>query len=251
MKRPRKWVPEWARVLKRKLKYYFFYQGSERFCPVCSHSSSEFLPMIWDTEERSRQNVKCPYCHSFERHRLAYLFLQKKTDLFTGRSERSVVHIAPEPCLRPLFAKLIGPSYKTADMFDPTVDLKMDICNIDFPDNSFDIIFCSHVLEHVPDDQKAMREFARTLKPNGWAVIMIPVNCEKTFEDWSITDKAQRDLVFGIDHVRGYGPDAEDRLRANGFNVTCTYPQDFMPPEEITRMGLNVTDQVYFCTKAV
>lgn len=96
-----------------------------------------------------------------------------------------------------------------------------------------------------------MREFSRTLKPDGWAIVMVPVNAAKTFEDWSITDKAERDRVFGTDHVRRYGPDVEDRLRANGFHVTCTYAKDFLRPGDIARMGISEADQVYYCTKAV
>jgi SAM-dependent methyltransferase len=251
MKPRSKWIPNWARLLKHRVEYYLFYRGTERFCPVCGKYSSKFLPMIWHTPGGdSRDNVKCPYCYSFERHRLIYLYLKKKTDFFNTRVSRSVIHVEPEPCLRPIFARQYGSSYRTADMSDPTADLKMDICHIEFPDNSFDVIFCSHVLEHVQDDQKAMREFSRTLKPGGWAIIMVPVNAEKTFEDGSITDKAERDRVFGPDHLRRYGPDFGDRLRANGFQVTCVSAKDFLVREEIDRMGLTDKDQIYYCTKA-
>ena len=252
MSRLKKLVPPWAKDLVHKVKYYLFYRGQARYCPVCDHYSSEFLPMVWKNNEvPGRENVKCPYCYSFERHRMMYLYLKRKTDLLSHPGRRQVLHIAPEPCLRVIFKKTVGRAYRTADLLDPTVDLKIDICNIALPDNSFDVILCSHVLEHVPDDQRAMREFSRILKPNGYALIMVPVTSEKTFEDWTITDPKVRNQVFGMDHVRCYGPDVEDRLRANNFEVSCTYSRDFMSQEEMALMGVYTGDQVYRCTKAV
>jgi predicted SAM-dependent methyltransferase len=239
------------RLWRHRISYYLFYRGTERFCPICEKSSSKFLPMVWKQKDATgRENVKCPYCYSFERHRLLYLFLRRKTDILTETRRRQVVHVAPEPCLRSVFKKILGAGYRTADLGDPTVDIKMDICNIEFPDDSLDVILCSHVLEHVTDDQRAMREFSRTLKPEGVAVIMVPVNAEKTFEDWSITDPDERNRVFGMDHVRRYGPDVEDRLRANHFEVVATHSRDFLSAEEMERMGIIAEECVYLCRKA-
>ncbi len=246
-----KWIPNWVRVLKRTLEYYLFYRGTKRFCPVCGSYSSKFLPMIWYTPGGdSRDNVKCPYCYSFERHRLVYLFLKKKTDFFNTRGSRSVIHVAPEPCLRPIFARQYGSSYRTADMFDPKADIKMDIGNIGFPDNSFDVIFCSHVLEHVPDDQKAMREFS-------------PHPQAGRLGDYHGSGQRGKDLRGLVDHGQSgarssSGPTTfavtvqifEDRLRSNGFQVTCISAKDFLVREEIDRMGLIDKDQIYYCTKA-
>ena len=94
--------------------------------------------------------------------------------------------------------------------------------NLPFEDNSYDVIFCNHVLEHIPDDDKAMEELYRILKPNGMAILQIPqdLNREKTFEDNSITDSKERARIFGqYDHVRIYGRDYFEKLRSKGFIV--------------------------------
>ena len=127
----------------------------------------------------------------------------------------------------------------------------MDITDIQYPDESFDVIYCSHVLEHVPDDKKAMREFLRVLKPNGWAMLLVPIIGEHTTEDLSITDPAQRAMLYGQeDHVRNYGRDYEDRLQEAGFEVTVISPECFMSTEEIVRMGITkAAGDIYICKK--
>ncbi len=129
---------------------------------------------------------------------------------------------------------------------------KMDITDIQHPDESFDIVYCSHVLEHVPDDRKAMGELYRTLRRSGWAVLNVPIVAEVTFEDFSITDPKERLRVFGHpEHVRNYGPDYKARLEAVGFQVTVYSPEDFLTPRDVVRYGLSngAAGEIYFCTK--
>ena len=96
---------------------------------------------------------------------------------------------------------------------------QMDVMDISYPDETFDVIYCSHVLEHVTDDRQAMREFHRTLKPDGWAILNVPITTEVTFEDPAIESATERERVFGqIDHVRCYGPDYVNRLARAGFS---------------------------------
>ena len=129
--------------------------------------------------------------------------------------------------------------------------VKMDITNIDYPDQSFDVIYCSNVLEHVQDDRKAMREFYRTLKSNGWAILLVPITVEETYEDPSIIEPKERLKVFGQeDHVRRYGPDFADRLREAGFSVEVTEVNDLVQNNEAVRMGLTpASGEIYYCTK--
>jgi len=129
--------------------------------------------------------------------------------------------------------------------------VKMDITAIQFPSESFGIIYCSHVLEHVPDDKQAMREFCRVLKPDGWAILLVPITADKTFEDASVTDPAERLRLFGQeDHVRRYGPDYMDRLRESGFKVEKTSVADLVSPEDAVRMGLTAASgDIFHCTK--
>jgi SAM-dependent methyltransferase len=162
-----------------------------------------------------------------------------------------MLHVAPESCFISRFKQAIGNGYLTADLFSKAVDVKMDICDIHYPDNTFDIIYCSHVLEHVPDDRKAMSEFQRVLKPDGWAVLLVPITAKQTVEDPSITDPHERSRVFGQeDHVRCYGPDYIERLRAAGFNVDCIKPVDFVSVNEIEHMGITeAAGELYYCHK--
>jgi ubiquinone/menaquinone biosynthesis C-methylase UbiE len=178
-----------------------------------------------------------------------WIFFNRQTD-FLARPSAKVLHVAPEPSLEQLLRERFGDDYLTADFLDPRAMVQMDITNIQYPDNTFDVIYCSHVLEHVHDDRKAMREFARVLKPNSWAVLLVPIVADVTFEDPSITNPDEREKIFGqADHVRNYGLDYIDRLRESGFNVVRQRPSDFLDAEEIVKMGITpAAGDIYFCT---
>ncbi|WP_282162952.1 class I SAM-dependent methyltransferase [Ulvibacterium marinum] len=195
----------------------FFMKGSSYVDPIDQKSFRTFLPYGY---ENPRENVLSPSTLSLERHRLLWLFLQNKTDFFSKKY--SLLHFAPEQAFHKRFQKLKNLDYVTTDLNSPLADVKADICNLPFEDNSFDVILCNHVLEHIPDDTKAMQELYRILKPKGWGIFQIPQDLkrEKTFEDNSITDKRKRAEIFGqYDHVRIYGRDYFDKLRDVGFMV--------------------------------
>ncbi len=162
-----------------------------------------------------------------------------------------MLHVAPEVCLEPKFREYLGNNYLTADLYNPNAMVKMDITDIQYPDQSFDCIYCSHVLEHVQDDKRAMREFFLVLKNDGWAILLVPITSEQTIEDPSITDPEERLKVFGQqDHVRRYGLDYIDRLREAGFRVEITKVCDFVDDKEAIEMGLTpASGEIYYCTK--
>lgn len=220
--------------------------GWGRYCPVCGTSFRRFRPY----GVTPRKDALCVNCSSVERHRFLWLYLQRKTDLFDG-APKKMLHVAPELCFEPRFRELLGDGYLTADLVDPLAMVKMDVTSIGYPDRSFDVIYCSHVLEHVPDDRKAMREFRRVLADGGWAILLVPITGEKTFEDPAITEPSERRRVFGQeDHVRRYGPDYADRLREAGFTVQITEVSDLVVRAEAVRLGLSSESGViHFCTK--
>jgi len=223
-------------------------ERTERFCPICQKTSSYFDLF----GVNPRQDARCPHCGSLERHRLLYIFLKEKTDFFSNHSKK-MLHIAPEPCLEALFKKAIG-EYITADLYNPNVMVKMDITDIQYENESFDIIYCSHVLEHVSDDHKAMREFFRVLKKDGWAILNVPIIRDKTYEDPSITEPEEREKIFGQhDHVRAYGLDYADRLCEAGFSVAIIYAKDLLNESDMEKMGLSngSAGEIFFCTKTL
>lgn len=195
----------------------FFLKGSTFTDPIDGKSFKTFLPYGYG---KQRSNVLSPSTLSLERHRLLWLYLKNETDFFTAN--KKVLHFAPEQCYLKRFKTLKNLDYTTTDLESPLADVKADICHLPFEDNSYDIIFCNHVLEHIPDDTKAMQELYRVLKPNGMAILQIPQDLSRatTFEDDSITDKKERAKIFGqYDHVRVYGLDYFDKLRSIGFVV--------------------------------
>lgn len=222
------------------------YWGRERYCPVCNRNFSKF----GKTGVIPREDALCMCCRTVERHRLVWLYFQRRTNLFNGENI-TMLHVAPELAIEKKLRRQLRAQYFTADLFNPSAMIKMDITDIQYPDESFDAIYCSHVLEHVVDDKKAMREFFRVLKPEGWAILLVPINADKTFEDPSIIDPAERLAKFGdAMHVRCYGPDYVDRLREAKFNVQVTKPADFLTQTEIVRMGITAAaGEIYFCTK--
>jgi len=222
------------------------YIGSARYCPICRRSFRRFL----SAGDPPRSDAKCPACGSLERHRLIWIFFQKKTKVFAG-AQQKMLHVAPERSLVPRLSRLPGLDYVTADLFGPDVSVQMDITNIKFADDIFDIIYCSHVLEHVDDDRRAIAELYRVLNPVGWAVLLVPITAEQTFEDPSITDPEERRRVFGqSDHVRRYGPDYIDRLGEAGFTVTRFRVSDLVDGEEAERMGVGKAEDIFYCTKS-
>lgn len=203
----------------------FVLKGNTYTDPIDGKSFRTFLPYGYGTQ---RNNVLSPSTLSLERHRLLWLYLQHETDFFSAETEtnsaqrKKVLHFAPEQAFYKRFKKMRNLDYTTTDLNSPLADIKADICNLPFKDNSYDIILCNHVLEHIPNDTKAMQELYRVLKPNGMAILQIPqdLNREKTFEDDSITDPKERAKIFGqYDHVRVYGRDYFDKLRSIGFKV--------------------------------
>jgi len=194
-----------------------FLKGNKFTDPIDGKSFKTFLPYGY---ENQRNNVLSPSTLSLERHRLLWLFLKNETDFFTAN--KKVLHFAPEQAFYKRFRKMPNLDYTTTDLKSPLADVKADICNLPFDDDKFDIILCNHVLEHIPDDTKAMKELYRVLKPNGMAILQIPQDLNRafTFEDNTITDKKERAKIFGqYDHVRIYGRDYFDKLKSIGFNV--------------------------------
>ncbi len=195
----------------------FYLKGSTFTDPIDGKSFRKFLPYGYETQ---RSNVLSPSTLSLERHRLLWLYLKNETDFFT--IYKKILHFAPEQCFLKRFRALKNLDYTTTDLESPIADIKADICNLPFADDEFDIIFCNHVLEHIPDDTKAMQELYRVLKKGGMGIFQIPQDLSRaiTFEDDSITDKKERAKIFGqYDHVRIYGKDYFDKLRSIGFTV--------------------------------
>lgn len=192
-------------------------KGNQFIDPIDNKSFKTFLPYGYGTQ---RNNVLSPSTLSLERHRLLWLYLKNETNFFTA--SKKVLHFAPEQAFYERFRKMMHLDYVTTDLNSPLADVKADICDLPFKDNEFDIILCNHVLEHIPDDTKAMQELYRVMKPGGYGIFQIPQDLSRaqTFEDDSITDKKERAKIFGqYDHVRVYGRDYFDKLRSIRFQV--------------------------------
>lgn len=160
-----------------------------------------------------------------------------------------MLHVAPEDIFSRVFKEQAHIDYLTADLYDPDVMVEMDIADIQYPDDTFDVIYCSHVLEHVPEDLKAMRELRRVLAPGGWAVLQVPITAEETVEDPSIADPEERERLFGQrDHVRRYGPDYVTRLKDAGLAVRTYTAAEVVGAENVERMGITGDDRVHYCT---
>ena len=214
-----------------------FYLGKGKECPVCGCKRRKFLPYGYVSQ---RENALCPNCLALERHRLLWLWLLRESDLGRGAMALPrLLHIAPEVALMRKLRKMYAREaerYVTADLESPLADIHFDVQQIPLADGSFDTIICNHIMEHIEDDRLAMRELYRILKPNGWGVILSPVDESRatTFEDDSITDPAERTRIFGqYDHRRIYGRDYAARLEGAGFEVAVIdYKQAFTPKEQ-------------------
>lgn len=225
----------------------FALKGKTYTDPIDGKSFKNFLPYGYGHQ---RNNVLSPSTLSLERHRLLWLYLNRETDFFI--SHKKVLHFAPEQAFYRRFRNQKNLDYTTTDLFSPLADVKADICNLPFEDNTYDLILCNHVLEHIPDDTKAMEELYRVLKPGGMGIFQIPQDLkrETTFEDNSITDAKERARIFGqYDHVRVYGRDYFDKLRSIGFRVEEVDYTTKIDPEDVTRFCLAKGEIIPVCYK--
>ena len=216
---------------------YLFFKGNNFTDPIDGKSYRKFLPYGYG---KQRENALSPGTLSLERHRQMWLYLQNETDFFTKNYK--VLHIAPEQEFLRKFKKMKNLDYTSADLFSPIVDIKADILDLPFADESFDVIFCNHVLEHIEDDRKAMSELYRVMKKGGWGILQVPMknSLEKTYEDFTITDPKERQKHFGqYDHVRWYGMDYFDRLKSVGFDAEANFYSQKFSDADIKKFGLN------------
>jgi SAM-dependent methyltransferase len=175
---------------------------------------------------------------ALERHRLLWLYIERETTLLQGYP--TLLHIAPEVALKRQFEQHYGKehadNYLTADLESPLAKLHFDVQDIPLEDESMDVVICNHILEHVEDDRKALRELHRILRKGGWGVVLVPQDYkrEMTFEDNSITSPEERARIFGqYDHRRIYGRDYAERVRECGFEVEEIEYENTLSEEEI------------------
>lgn len=224
-----------------------FYTGSRIEDPISGKKYRRILPY---GRLHSRPNALAPHSLSLERHRLIWLYLKNRTDFFTN--PKRVLHIAPEYCFIKPFKRLKNLDYITADLISPWAEVKMDVQSIPFPDSSFDVVICNHVLEHVDDDQRAMQELIRVMKPGGFGIFQVPLDSsiEVTLEDKSINTPELREKYFKQrDHLRLYGSDYAKRLRAVGFDVTEDDYVHTLSDDLVKRYALPKDEILYICRK--
>lgn len=222
-----------------------FYRGNTVTCPCCDQSFRKFIP-------RYEVDNLCPGCLSLQRHRLLLLYLLGETRITS--KDLKVLHFAPEEGLKLKLAAIAGPGYVSIDAHPLSIaEVIGDITAIPFDGDTFDLIICSHVLEHVVDDRGAMRQLARVLRPGGHALLLQPIHDElpKTIEDPTITSPRERLRAFGqLDHVRIYGRDFVPRLEEVGFTVTMLDYLSRVDPDLIARYRLG-HEVIYVAEKPV
>lgn len=227
--------------------FAFFLRGNTYTDPIDGKSYRRFLPYGY---AKVRENVLAPGTLSLERHRLFWLYLKNETTFFSAPLR--VLHFAPEQAFVQKFKKQKNLTYTTTDLNSPIADVKADICDLPFKDNSFDFIICNHVLEHIPDDTKAMQELYRVLAPSGTAVVQVPYDAKReiTFEDNTITDQSERTRIFGqYDHLRVYGMDYFKKLSSIGFNVNALDYTSGISSDDIERYRLCKGELLPVCKK--
>jgi SAM-dependent methyltransferase len=266
--RAKQLIPERYRLLRyellEKLRYYpelIFSLGSRLECPFCGGHFRRFRPAGFDYPVLKEKRVVgasyhlddvCPRCMSNARERLVYLYLKTRNSLFT--EPLRILHVAPEPNIARVLSAQANLKYVTADLFEPDVMTRFDVMNFPFADCTFDVVICNHVLEHVSNDRAAMAEILRVLKPEGWALLQVPIALalKKTIEDPAAKTEADRIRVFGqSDHVRLYSADDYvARLEETGFRVSAINYATELAAGAMEKHALVPDEQIFVCTKS-
>lgn len=240
--------------IKNRLKL-LSHAGSTYYCPFCGYRSKDLeitghdLPVLIEKHVigGGRRAAGCYKCHSRDRERLLYAFLMEELNIGSHKNLK-ILHVAPEPKLSQILINQNFEEYICGDLFTegyvyPIYVRNMNVLNIPYGDNHFNLIICNHVLEHIPDDIAVMKELYRVLAPKGTAILQVPIskNSATTSEDFTIADPKMREQLFGqFDHVRIYGQDYTDRLKTAGFEVTKTNIT-----KKYAHFGLNPQEDIY------
>ncbi len=256
-------ISEIKKIIPERLKYQIrlmLHKGKKYICPFCNYSSKDLSIIGGDIQILKEKQVigggarfgGCYKCGSSDRERLIYIYLKEKTGIFNSDKNKNILHIAPEEHLSKKlldfgFYKYICGDFFTEGYHYSSHVKNINVLNIPFEDNTFDLIICNHVLEHIQEDSVAMKELQRVLKIGGQAILQVPIskNSVQTFEDFSVTEPKQREVLFGqFDHVRIYGQDYVNRLKNAGFKVSRINISN-----EYIEYGLNIEEDIFICKK--
>jgi len=237
-------LPLWAmfRMLSTGKVYRALRPIAKRKCNICGYSG--YFGFVG---RPARLDAKCPKCHSFERHRLMMLGIDRNQIPLNDSQSLNVIHFAAEPILEKIFRKK-WPEYRTADLYKKA-DLKLNLENIELPDASVDLIIANHVLEHV-DDHKAGTELSRILTEKGIFLCMVPIveGWETTYENDQVHSEEERWLHFGQgDHLRFYGRDFRQRIERGGFKLINEITAE---GEDVVKHGLLRGSKVFVFEKS-
>lgn len=242
-------------VERKGCKNERLYHGHNVLCPCCGKKFDRFMDFKFaQTNDAKRytdfyKNTVCPYCFSYPRHRIICCFFDKAIGIIP---QDNILMIAAERSIIKWFNRN-DCHYTTADLFNRTADVKVDVQNMPFSDESWKLIICNHVLEHVPDYRIALKELRRVLKKDGILELTVPTdrNFGTVYEDKNIIGKTERIKAFGQpDHMRIFGNDVEKILTDLDFFVEVIDGNN-LPNEIVGVIGpANYDDnRVYLCRK--
>lgn len=261
-------MPSRASLLQRarRAKHLLARTGFTYKCPFCNGRFRKLDPRGLKQDvfrekdvvpEGYRENATCPRCLSSDRERLAFLYIKSATGLF--RTGGKVLHVAPDRNLARALDAAAGVDQTKGDKFTegyeggfyPEGTVDMDITGLPFKDKSFDAVLCNHVLEHVPDDRRAISEIFRVLKTDGWAMLQVPVSyaARKTKDGSRALSPEERERRFGqFDHVRLYSrSDYPARIEEAGFKVTVVQPKE--AGIDVKRFALHPREELFIARR--
>jgi hypothetical protein len=253
-----------ARHPIRSVRWKWKVRGQSKRCYICGKRFGSFEPFHdglksvspflreLDIVGSDVENFSCPYCSSHDRLRHLFMYFDK-LDFWKRFDGAAILHIAPEAALGERIASHKPKLYVQGDYSPQSADIrKIDVTAIPFPDESFDLIICNHVLEHVGDDRAALSEMRRVLRPGGCAVLQTPYSnfLARTFTDPAIDSDELRQRYYGQkDHVRLYGRDLFDRIRQAGLTPHIETHESRLPEADPACYGVNPAEALLLVVK--